>query len=162
MSNEHYFKEKAVQAEKVVDCIWLTYSPANWDPISLQDWLEKRFDFQYQFGCRDKRINSGKAYNSKEKAAFAIHIEVAADQFGIIFKKLTTLVSLKAKRQDMPLMIEMRAVPDLRALQKGLCGIFSESMVTSCKAMATKQGAFRQTSGQMTLWSFAMLGFDDS
>jgi hypothetical protein len=56
MSNEHYFKEKAVQAEKVLDCMWLAYSPANWDPTSLEDWLKKRFNFQYQFGCRDKRI----------------------------------------------------------------------------------------------------------
>jgi hypothetical protein len=30
-----------------------------------------------------------------------------ADQFGIIFKKMTALVALKAKRQDMPFMIEM-------------------------------------------------------
>jgi hypothetical protein len=63
---------------------------------------------------------------------------------------MTALVSLKAKHQDMPFMIEMRSVPDLQALQKGLCGIFFESMITSCKAMATKQRAFRQTSGQMT------------
>jgi hypothetical protein len=155
MSDEYYFKEKAVQAEKVVDCMWLAYSPGNWDPASLQDWLEKQFDYQYQFGYRNERINSGKAYNAKEKAAFAIHIEVAADQFGIVFKQMTALVSVKAKRQDMPFMIEMRSVPDLCALQKKLCGIFSESMITSCKAsMATKQVAFRQMSGQMTSWVF--------
>jgi hypothetical protein len=29
MSNKHYFKEKAVQAKKVVDCMWLAYSPGN-------------------------------------------------------------------------------------------------------------------------------------
>jgi hypothetical protein len=87
MSNKHYFKEKAVQAKKVVNCMWLGYSPGNWDPASLQDWLEKRFDYQCQFCCRDKRISSGKAYKAKEKAAFAIHIKVAADQSGIIFKK---------------------------------------------------------------------------
>jgi hypothetical protein len=34
-------------------------------------------------------------------------------------------------------------------------GIFSESIITSCKkAMATKQGAYRQTSAQMLSWAF--------
>jgi hypothetical protein len=47
----------------------------------------------------------GKAYNSEEMAAFAIHIEVAADQFGTTLKKLAVLVLLKAKQQGMPLMI---------------------------------------------------------
>ena len=83
-----------------------------------------------------------------------MHIEVSADQIAVIYKKLKTLVSLKAKRQDMPLMIEMRAVPDLRALKKGLLGIFSNEMITNCGAMATKQGRFRQTCGQMTTWAF--------
>jgi hypothetical protein len=67
MSNEPYFKEKAVQAEMVVDCMWLAYSPGNWEPASLQDWLEKRFDYQYQFGCRDKRINSELLRTDKRK-----------------------------------------------------------------------------------------------
>lgn len=84
--------------------------------MSLPNWLEKRFYFQNQFGCWDKRINLGKAYNSEEMAAFAIHIEVAADQFGTTLKKLAVLVLLKAKQQGMPLMIWMRVVPNLCTL----------------------------------------------
>jgi hypothetical protein len=154
MSNEHYFKEKEVQAEKVVDCVWFAYSPANWEPQSCTDWLTKQLDYKHQIGCRDKRINTGKAYNAKEKGSFAIHMEVSEPDFAQVFRKVTALVSLRANRKNMPLMIEMRAVPDLRALQKGQCGIFSESMISSCKAMSTKQGAFRKTSGQMTTWAF--------
>jgi hypothetical protein len=92
MSNDHYFKEKAVQAEKVVDCVWFAYSPANWAPTSCTDWLTKQLEYKHQIGCRDKRINTGKAYNAEEKGSFAIHIEVAKPDFAQVFRKITALV----------------------------------------------------------------------
>jgi hypothetical protein len=78
----------------------------------------KELNYKYQVGCREKRINSGKAYNPKDKSSFAMHMEVAEQDFGIVFKEVTTRVALGASRKHMPLMIEMRSVPDLRALQK--------------------------------------------
>jgi hypothetical protein len=154
MSNDHYFHVKNVQAEKTMDCLWLAYSPSNWDPQSCADAIMKELNYKYQVGCREKRINSGKAYNPKDKSSFAMHMEVAEQDFGIVFKEVTTRVALGASRKHMPLMIEMRSVPDLRALQKGLCGLFSDGMVANCRAMMIKQGDFKRNSSQMTSWSF--------
>jgi hypothetical protein len=154
MSNDHYFHVKNVQAEKTMDCLWLAYSPSNWEPQTCADAIMKELNYKYQVGCREKRINSGKAYNAKDKSAFAMHMEVAEQDFGMVFKEVTTRVALGASRKHMPLMIEMRAVPDLRALQKGLCGLFSDGMVSNCRAMMTKQGDFKRNSSQMTSWSF--------
>jgi hypothetical protein len=114
----------------------------------------KELGYKYQVGCREKRVNSGKAYNPKDKSAFAMHMEVADQDFAMVFKEVTTRVALGASRKHMPVMIEMCSVPDLRALQKGLCGIFSNSMVANYRAMMTKQEDFKPNSSQMTLWSF--------
>jgi hypothetical protein len=111
----------------------------------------KELNHKYQVGCREKRVNSGKAYNPKDKSAFAMHMEVAD---AMVFKEVTTRVALGAPRKHMPLMIEMRSVPDLRALQKGLCGLFSDGMVANCRTMMTKQGDIKRNSSQMTSWSF--------
>jgi hypothetical protein len=54
MSNDHYFKEKAVQARSVVDCVWFAHSPANWEPASCTNWLTKQLEYKHQIGCRDK------------------------------------------------------------------------------------------------------------
>jgi hypothetical protein len=154
MSNDHYFHVKNVQAEKSVDCLWFAYSPSNWEPQTCADAIMKELNYKYQVGCREKRVNSGKAYNPKDKSAFAMHMEVAEQDFGMVFKEVSTRVALGAPRKHMPLMIEMRSVPDLRALQKGLCGLFSDGMVANCRAMMTKQGDFKRNSSQMTSWSF--------
>jgi hypothetical protein len=63
MSNDHYVRVKNVQAEKTMDCLWLTYSPSNWDPQSCADAIMKELNYKYQVGCHGKRVNSGKAYN---------------------------------------------------------------------------------------------------
>jgi hypothetical protein len=155
MSNGHYFHVKNVQAEKTMDCLWLAYSPSNWDLQSCADAIMKELNYKYQVGCREKRVNSGKAYDLKGKSAFAMHVEVAEQDFGVVFKEVTTRVALGTSRKHMPLMIEMRSVPHLRALQKGLCGLFSYKMVANCCAIMTKRGDFKHnTSSQMTSWSF--------
>jgi hypothetical protein len=154
MSNDHYFHVKNVQPVKTMDCLWLAYSPSNWDPQSCADAIMNELNYKYQVGCREKRVNSGKAYNPKEKSAFAMHVEVAEQDFGVVFKEVTTRVALGASRKHMPLMIEMRSVPDLCALQKGLCGLFSNKMIANCCGMMTKQGDFKRNSSQMTSWSF--------
>jgi hypothetical protein len=153
MSNDHYFHVKNVQAEKTMDCLWLAYSPSTWDPQSCADAIMKELNYKYQVGCCEKRINSCKAYNQKDKLAFAMHMEVAEQDFGIVFKEVTTRVALGALRKHMPLMIEMRLVPNLGLLKKGLCGLFSDGMVANCRAMRIKQGDFKQNSSQMTWWS---------
>jgi hypothetical protein len=77
----------------------------------------KELNYKYQVGCREKRINLGKAYNPKDKSAFAMHMEVTEKDFGMVLKEVSTRVALGAPRKHMPLLIEMRSVPDLRALQ---------------------------------------------
>jgi hypothetical protein len=42
-----------------------------------------------------------------------MHMEVAEQDFDIVFKEITTRVALGASRKHMPLMIEMRSVLDL-------------------------------------------------
>jgi hypothetical protein len=32
MSNDHYFHVKKIQAKKTMDCLWLAYTPSNWEP----------------------------------------------------------------------------------------------------------------------------------
>jgi hypothetical protein len=75
-----------------------------------------------------------------------MHVEVTEQDFGAVFKEVTTRVALGASRKHMPLMIDMHSVPNLRALQKGLCGLFSNKMVANCRAMMTKQGDFKRNS----------------
>jgi hypothetical protein len=81
-------------------------------------------------------------------------MEVADQDFAMVFKEVAACVALGASRKHMPLMIEMRLVPDLGSLHKGLCGVFSDGMVANCRAMMTKQGDFKWNSFQMTSWSF--------
>jgi hypothetical protein len=154
MSNDHYFHIKNVQAKKTMDCLWFAYSPSNWEAQTCADAIIKALGYRYQVGCREQRVNSGKEYNPTDKSAFAMHMEVADQDFAMVFKEVTTRMAPGAPRKHMPLMIEMRLVPDLRALQKGLCGIFSDGMVAKCRAMMTKQGDFKRNNSQMTSWSF--------
>jgi hypothetical protein len=70
MSNNHYFHVKNVQAEKTMDCLWFAYSPSNWEPQTCADAIMKELNYKYQVGYQEKRVNSGKVYNPKDKSAF--------------------------------------------------------------------------------------------
>jgi hypothetical protein len=49
-----------------MDCLWFAYSPSDWEPQTCADAIMKELGYKYQVGCREKRVNFGKAYNPKD------------------------------------------------------------------------------------------------